>query len=235
MHMNDCLQLPPAGVDALILLSGGIDSAALLVHAQQAGIRCTGLFFNYRQPHLEAERACAYHLAQTRLIPLTEMELQLPYTVDAPQLQRAGETLAQQYIAGRNNIFLAIACGIAEHKNIGYVLFGPTKDDYVGFPDCRSEWLSAFNYAQAVAHTNVTVHAPFLQFTKGHIIRSISCIPDLLKFTWSCYHPVSQDITDGQEPYECLVAVACGKCEACLTRKKAFQAAQQIDPVPYAE
>lgn len=224
---------------AVVLLSGGMDSATTLAIARQEGFRCLALSFRYGQRHaVELERAArvAAHLgaAEHRVIALDPAAFQGSALTGAGTVpkdrspQAIGTGIPSTYVPARNTIFLAYALGIAEQLDATDIFLGINALDYSGYPDCRPEYLAAFERMAGLA-TRMgteggrppTIHAPLLRLTKAEIIsRGISLGVDYA-LTLTCYDPTP----DG---------LACGHCDACQLRLKGFRENGMEDPAPYA-
>jgi 7-cyano-7-deazaguanine synthase len=220
---------------AVVLLSGGLDSATTLAIAVSEGFRAHALTVRYGQRHaIEVERAArlATELgaAEHRVIDLdlsfASGSALVDPTVDVPR-RRGGEATEEgipvTYVPARNTVFLALALAWAESLQAEAVFLGVNAVDYSGYPDCRPEYLEAFRRL-AVLATRAGVEgdapeirAPLLSLTKGQIVRraiELGVDPGL---TFSCYAPT---------PY----GQACGECDACRLRAKGFREAGLEDP-----
>jgi 7-cyano-7-deazaguanine synthase len=228
----------------LVLFSGGLDSTTCLSIARREGFEPVALVFRYGQRHfVEAERALA--LLRAEGIPHHTIDLDLQslghsaltdLSIEVP-LDRTDEELAvgpipATYVPARNTIFLTFAVAWAEVLQIQDVYIGINALDFSGYPDCRPEYLEAYERMANLA-TRAAVeegrplrfHAPLLPLTKAEIIRwGLSLGVDYSK-TWSCYAPL-------REPRGW---VACGRCDSCHLRLKGFREAGAVDPLTYAE
>jgi len=223
---------------AVVLLSGGLDSTTVLAIAHNAGFACYCLSFHYGQRQtIELEKAkniCAESDAAAHLV--LEIGLDkiggsaLTGALEIPK-GRSSEAMAagvpQTYVPGRNTIFLAYAMAWAEVIGADDIFIGVNALDYSGYPDCRPEYIAAFekmaNLATRVGTEEkrvLRIHAPLLHSTKKEIIlKGIELGVDY-SATHSCYDPGA----DG---------AACGQCDACLLRLKGFSEAGIDDPLPY--
>ena len=224
---------------AVVLLSGGLDSATALAMARAEGLACYALSFSYGQRHA-AELAAARKIAGT-LSAADHMVLELgldaiggsALTADIPvPKDRAVETMADEipvtYVPARNTIFLAYALGWAEVLGAEIIVLGVNALDYSGYPDCRPAYIAAFEAMARLAtkagvegRSNLRLHTPLIAMTKAEIIREGSALGVDYGVTVSCYDP------DGQ-------GRACGRCDACRLRLKGFAEAGMVDPAPYA-
>ncbi|MFH5804394.1 7-cyano-7-deazaguanine synthase QueC [Alienimonas sp. DA493] len=226
-------QAPPA----VVLLSGGLDSATALACCVRDGFAPHALSFDYGQRHrqeLEAARrvadaggavrheTVALNLSQFGGSALTS-DLEVPK--DREEAAMAAE-IPVTYVPARNTVFLSVALGWAEVLGARDIYVGVNAVDYSGYPDCRPEFLQAFetlaNLATkaGVEGDRFSVHAPLIDLTKAEIIRLGLSLNVDYGLTHSCYDPV-----DGQ---------ACGRCDSCRLRLAGFKAAGATDPAPYA-
>ena len=223
---------------AVILLSGGVDSATAGAIAKTQGFELHALTLQYGQRHrreIEAAKRVAAHLQVNDHI-IIEVDLRaiggsaLTDDIEVPKGRSAIEItrgIPSTYVPARNTIFLSFALALAERLATGDIFFGANELDYSGYPDCREEYIRAFgnmaNLATKAAvegRIQVTIHAPLIHMTKGEIIRRGSELGIDFGLTWSCYDPR----TDGR---------ACGLCDSCQLRLKGFTEAGFPDPLPY--
>lgn len=218
---------------AVVLVSGGLDSATTLAIARRDGFACYALTFDYGQRHrveLEAARRVAQQLAAAdhRIVPLdlswiggsalTDRSIAVP-TVP-------GEGIPVTYVPARNTVFLAIALGWAEVLGARALYIGVNAVDYSGYPDCRPEYIEAFQRLANVATRAgvegqpVSLHAPLIQMTKAQIIQAGTGLGVDFSLTTSCYDP-----GPGGE--------ACGRCDSCRLRREGFAEAGVADPTRY--
>lgn len=223
-----------AGTPAVVLLSGGLDSATVLAEARAAGYACHAISYDYGQRH-GAELAAAARVADAlgavehkvvRLdlgsiggSALTDPEIAVPET--------PGEGIPVTYVPARNTVFLAIALGWAEVLGSRDLFIGVNAVDYSGYPDCRPEYIAAFetlaNLATkaGVEGERFRIHAPLVDLSKAGIIRRGHDLGVDYALTVSCY---SAD----------AAGRACGRCDACRLRRDGFATAGVPDPTPYA-
>jgi 7-cyano-7-deazaguanine synthase len=225
--------------NAVVLLSGGLDSATALAEAQAQGFDVAALSVDYGQRHrVELDRAIAF--AQSRRIRehrTVRIDLRaiggsaLTGEVEVPK-DRPTEAMAHgipiTYVPARNTILLGIALGYAETLGAFDLFIGANVLDYSGYPDCRPEFLRAFEQLANLATRAATqgegkfrVHSPLLQMTKAEIIRRGVALGVDYSLTLSCYDPDSQ-------------GRACGRCDSCQLRRKGFLDAGVPDPTVYA-
>lgn len=224
---------PGEGRPAVVLLSGGLDSATVLAAAKSAGYACHAIAFDYGQKH-RAELFAAARVAEAqgaesfRIIrldagafsgsALTDDDLAVP---ESPT-----EGIPITYVPARNTIFLAHALGMAEALGATDLALGVNAVDYSGYPDCRPAFIDAFE-ALANLATKVgvesgafKVHAPLLMLTKAEIIRWGTELGVPYHLTVSCYQATE-------------AGLACGRCDSCRLRREGFAAAGVADPTPY--
>jgi 7-cyano-7-deazaguanine synthase len=218
---------------AIILLSGGLDSATCLLLAREEGFETFALSFDYGQRHhVELDRARTlaerYGVRQHRIIrldlPSGQASALTNPALTVPRDSVGLEPIPITYVPARNTLFLAHAVAWGEVIEAGDIFIGANALDYSGYPDCRPEFLEAFERAanlgtKAGVEKALTfrVRAPLLRMTKGEIIRSGARLGLDFSLTMSCYDP-----SKGGE--------ACGHCDSCLLRKKGFQDAGLPDP-----
>ncbi|HEV8456033.1 MAG TPA: 7-cyano-7-deazaguanine synthase QueC [Gemmatimonadales bacterium] len=223
---------------AVVLLSGGMDSATTAAIALNRGFDGHALTFRYGQRHaaeLEAARRVVEHLGIRRHVVLDidlrafggsalTGELNLPK--DTP-LEEIGQRIPPTYVPARNTIFLAFALGWAEVLGAADIFMGANAMDYSGYPDCRPEYIRAFqdmaNLATRAAveeGRRMTIHTPLISLSKREIIERGLALGVDYGITLTCYDPSS----DG---------AACGRCDACQLRLKGFREAGVEDPAPY--
>lgn len=229
----------PHDSEAVILLSGGIDSTTTAAMAIEQGFTLHAISFRYGQRH-EAELAAAvrvadalrieHHVIQTidlRLIggsALTD-DIDVPVDREADEMEKG---IPVTYVPARNTIFLACALGFAETVNAYDIFIGTNVVDYSGYPDCRPAFMDKFeelaNLATAAAvegRGRFSIHAPLMQLTKGEIVRQGVRLGVDYGITHSCYAPTT-------------IGLACGRCDSCLLRAKGFREAGIVDPTKYA-
>jgi 7-cyano-7-deazaguanine synthase len=224
--------------DAIVLLSGGIDSATALAMTRAAGRRCHALSFRYGQRHaveLEAAARVAQALgaASNRIIDLDLRAIggsALTAAIPVPKGRSEAEIgagIPVTYVPARNTIFLAYAIAVAEVTGASEIVVGVNVLDSSGYPDCRPEWLAAM---QEVARLGtkagaeqrpLTIRAPLIRMSKAEIIQAGAALGVDYALTHSCYDPSPS-------------GAACGACDACVLRRRGFEAAGVADPTRYA-
>jgi len=222
---------------AVVLVSGGLDSAVAAAVARRDGYELYLLTIAYRQRHaVEIERAgqlatalgARQHLVlnvDLRAIGGSALTGDLPVPKNRSDLAR-GRGIPLTYVPARNLIFLSLAAAHAEVLGASVIYFGANVLDYSGYPDCRPEFIRAFEAAvqagtkAGAEGQRIEVRTPLLAMTKAEIIRLGMALNVPFHLTHSCYDPVG--------------TLACGRCDSCLLRKQGFAAAGVVDPIPYA-
>ena len=218
---------------AVVLLSGGMDSATCLAIAQAEGLECHTLSFRYGQRHdaeLQAAAAIATRagVASQRVVSLDLGQLGgsalTDASIDVPE--QPGEGIPVTYVPARNTIFLAFALAAAEVIDAGFIYAGVNAVDYSGYPDCRPEYIDAFRAVATLAtrrgvEGNPTViRTPLIDLSKAEIIRTGLQLGVDYASTVSCYQADAQ-------------GRACGRCDACRLRAQGFTEAGVADPTRY--
>ena len=223
---------------AVCLLSGGLDSATCLGVARREGFACYALSFDYGQRHrieLEAAARVAQHFAAHEH-RVAQIDLRafggsaLTADIDVPKHPSAADLetgIPITYVPARNTIFLAYAMAWAEVLESSDVFIGVNAIDYSGYPDCRPEFIAAFETMANLAtkagvegRTHLRVHTPLAQLDKAGIVRLAAKVGVDFAATHSCYDP---------DP----AGRPCGQCDSCLLRRKGFAEAGLTDPLPY--
>lgn len=222
---------------AVVLLSGGLDSATVLAIAKSEGFDCYALSFDYGQRHaveLDAARQLANTMgAAEHRIAHIDLRIfggsALTADIDVPKHSSpapAGQEIPITYVPARNTIFLSFALAWAEVLGAGDIFIGVNALDYSGYPDCRPEYIQAFQHMATLATragvqgAPLRIHTPLIQLTKAQIIRRGTALGVDFALTTSCYDP-SPD------------ALACGACDSCFLRHKGFLEAGLPDPTRY--
>lgn len=218
---------------AVVLVSGGLDSATVLAIAKHEGYACHALSFNYGQRHgveLDAAQRVARSLgaAEHRIVEVDAAVFGASALTDrrrpVPEAPTAG--IPVTYVPARNTVFLALALACAETAAARHLFLGVNAVDYSGYPDCRPAFIEAFERLanlgtqMGVEDRRIQVHAPLIHLTKAEIIhRGIELGVDFT-VTVSCYQP-----NDRGE--------ACGRCDSCRIRRAGFEASGLPDPTRY--
>ncbi|HUG73187.1 MAG TPA: 7-cyano-7-deazaguanine synthase QueC [Steroidobacteraceae bacterium] len=222
------------GRAAIVLLSGGLDSATALAIARSQGFACRSLAISYGQRHaaeLDAARRIAVQLgavehrqmhvdlASIGGSALTDTRIAVP--------EQPAEGIPVTYVPARNTLFLALALGWAEVVGANDIFIGVNAVDYSGYPDCRPEFIAAFEQLAVLATragvegARIRIHAPLVAMSKAGIIRAGAALGVDYAQTVSCYQA-----GEGGE--------ACGRCDSCRLRREGFLAAGVPDPTRYA-
>jgi len=222
---------------AVVLLSGGLDSATVLAIAKAEGYETHALSFRYGQRHgveLEAARRVAGALgaADHREVTIdlaqfggSALTADIPVPTHRSAEEMTGEIPAT-YVPARNTVFLALALAWAEVLEASDIFIGVNAIDYSGYPDCRPEYIAAFERMARLATragvegAQLSIHAPLIALGKDQIIRRGLALGVDYGLTVSCYQPD-------------LDGVACGICDACMIRLKGFAVAGATDPARY--
>jgi 7-cyano-7-deazaguanine synthase len=217
---------------AVVLLSGGLDSMVCAGLAREAGFEVLALTVDYNQRHrveLEAARRIAGELADRHIILPMDLSAfggsALTDDIDVPK-GGVGEGIPVTYVPARNTVFLSLALAWAEAAGARDLFVGVNALDYSGYPDCRPEFVAAFqDLANRATKAGVegdpfTIHAPLLHMTKADIAREAARLGLDAGMSHSCYDPAA----DG---------AACGECDACRLRAKGFEDAGLPDPTRY--
>jgi len=224
---------------AVVLLSGGIDSSTTMAIAKKENYELHALTFRYGQRHereIEAAKKVAAFLgAQGHLI--IEFNLRaiggsaLTDEIEVPKGRNQKEIaggIPVTYVPARNTIFLSFALALAERLEAEDIFFGANQLDYSGYPDCREEYIRAFEQMANLAtkagvegKTKIRIHTPLIRMTKAQIIQKGMELGLDYSLTWSCYDPAPGSL-------------ACGLCDSCQLRLKGFKEAGCKDPIKYA-
>jgi 7-cyano-7-deazaguanine synthase len=223
------------GAKAVVLLSGGLDSATVLAIARDQDYRCYALSLDYGQRH-RAELAAAQrvaeslHVVEHKIIPLDLTSIGgsalTDAAIDVPDMP--GDGIPVTYVPARNTVFLSLALGWAEVLGAWDLFIGVNAVDYSGYPDCRPEYIEAFQrLCQLATRAGVEggsfrVHAPLIELSKADIIRFGNRLGVDYGLTVSCY---SAD----------ELGRACGRCDACRLRARGFAEAGVEDPTVYRD
>ncbi len=215
---------------AVCLLSGGLDSSTCLALARREGFACYALSFDYGQRHkyeLEAAARIAAHFgAEKHLVLHSGLDAfggsALTADIAVPKARSAGEMahgIPITYVPARNTIFLSFALAWAEVLESSDIFIGVNALDYSGYPDCRPEFIEAYERMANLAtkagvegRTRLHIHAPLLRLSKAQIVQLARELRVPFGLTHSCYDPAP----DGRP---------CGQCDACLLRRKGFEEA----------
>ena len=222
--------------EAIVLLSGGLDSSTVLALAKERGYEIAALTFDYGQKHireLNSARKIAKHfkVKEHIVVPLNVGSLLKSSltrnSMSIPQ-NRTKEEISSEvpstYVPARNIVFLSIAASIAESRGAKAIFIASNSIDFSGYPDCTPEFISAFQRTLDVGTKSgreglgIRVEAPIITKSKAEIVREAVRLKVPLEDTWSCYKGGVK---------------ACGRCDSCLLRLKGFSEAGLIDPLEY--
>lgn len=228
------------GKKAIVLVSGGLDSATALAIARDQGFACHALTVRYGQLHAceidaarrvvaalgaEAHRVLELDLRGLARSALTDPSIAVPKDRSLPEIGAEGD-VPSTYVPARNTVMLALALAWAETLGARDLFVGINVQDASGYPDCRPAFVQAFEALAKVATRagaqgeELRVHAPLIELSKAEIIRKGMALGVDYGMTHSCYDPAP----DGK---------ACGRCDACALRRKGFEEAGVPDPTPY--
>ncbi|MBT4006918.1 MAG: 7-cyano-7-deazaguanine synthase QueC [Rhodospirillales bacterium] len=226
--------------NAILLLSGGLDSTTLTAMAQAQGFNICALTIDYGQRHnieIEAARTVArtFDVARHVVLPIDLRAFggsALTDNIPVPKGRTNDEiegAIPITYVPARNTIFLSLALGWAETMDSGDLFIGVNARDYSGYPDCRGEFIQAYETMANLATQGavegrlpVKIHTPLIDMTKGEIIRAGTALGVDYGQTRSCYDPDD-------------AGRACGECDSCQLRLKGFSEAGLADPTPYQD
>jgi len=221
---------------AVILYSGGLDSTTCMAIARDQGFEAYAMSFSYGQRHgVELEKAREYApLVGAKEHMVVDIDLRkmggsaLTADIDVPKDAADDGGIPITYVPARNTIFLSFALGWAEVLGAADIFIGVNAVDYSGYPDCRPEFINAFEQMANLATkagvegSPYHIHAPLIHLTKGEIIRQGLALGVDYGLTHSCYDPTPEGLS-------------CGHCDSCRLRLKGFADAGAQDPVPYAD
>jgi 7-cyano-7-deazaguanine synthase len=217
---------------ALIILSGGLDSATCLALAKSNGYDCTAITFDYGQRLIQeidcAKKLCEIYSTKFELIKspignfksssLTDLTKEIPLDYNEDEVPTT-------YVPARNTVFLSIALAYAEANNIFDIFIGVNVIDYSGYPDCRPEFINAFEKMANLGTKSDSqgrsykIHTPLIKMNKAEIIKNGVDLGLNYKYTLSCYQPKNNQ--------------SCGKCSSCVQRLAGFLEAGVKDPINY--
>lgn len=223
---------------AVVLLSGGLDSTTVLAIAKAEGFVIYAMSFRYGQRHaveLESARRVAESIGVEKHL-IVDIDLRaiggsaLTDEIEVPK-ERSDEAMAVgipvTYVPARNTVFLSFALAWAETLNAENIFIGVNALDYSGYPDCRPEYIEAYESMANLATKagvegtmKLKIHTPLIALTKAEIIKTGLSLGVDYSLTHSCYDPTAEGLS-------------CGKCDSCLLRLKGFAEANAKDPLPY--
>ena len=220
--------------EAVVLLSGGLDSMVAAGIAREQGFALNALTIDYNQRHrreIEAARDIARQLGAARhvVLPLDLRRFGGSALTDELEVPKAGvgNEIPVTYVPARNLIFLALTLGWAEPLGAHAIFIGVNALDYSGYPDCRPEFIASFAETARLATKEgiegrpFAIHAPLQHWGKARIVQEAARLGLDLSLTWSCYDPTPEGL-------------ACGLCDSCRLRQAGFAEAGVVDPARYA-
>ena len=225
---------------AIVLLSGGLDSATALAFAHRDGFEPLALSFRYGQRH-EVELNCASRVAEASGVThhvIIDIDLRvfggsaLTADIDVPKHDVVSDLpqddIPVTYVPARNTVFLSFALAMAETAGASDIFIGVNALDYSGYPDCRPEFIEAFQSMgrlatkAGVTGQDLVIHAPLMHMTKSEIVAAGLAMGVDYSLTSSCYDPTP-------------TGKACGHCDSCLLRQRGFADNQLVDPISYVD
>ncbi len=239
--MSSSVPTTPSTPTAIVLLSGGLDSATTLAVARRDGFACRTLAIDYGQRHrheLNAAEIVSRHLGSLHHTTL-KLDLRvfggsaLTDNIAVPKGRSTAEMAADipiTYVPARNLVFLSLATAMAEVHHASRVYIGVNAVDYSGYPDCRPEFIASFAHTAGLATRigvngePVEISTPLLHLSKAQIITLGTHLGVDFSLTHSCYDPITRNAQ----------TLACGFCDSCILRRDGFSAAGIPDPTPYA-
>jgi 7-cyano-7-deazaguanine synthase len=214
---------------AVVLVSGGMDSCTVATYAKLTYSEVRAVSFAYGAKHEEAELRAAREVC--RALQLEHQTVDLPRLFNGSALTNGGSLplgrefagmrgVAPSYVPARNSVFLSLAAAVADAWGASVVCYGAHREDHMGYPDCRPEFVEAMSAALTCGTKHsVRVDAPFIRVSKADIVRAAVELDAPLALTHSCYQGL---------------APACGLCDTCYIRIDAFRTAGYVDPIRYA-
>ncbi|MCL2390748.1 MAG: 7-cyano-7-deazaguanine synthase QueC [Endomicrobia bacterium] len=208
---------------AIVLFSGGLDSTTVLYYALSKKYNCLCLIFDYGQRH-NKEIASAIKTAKRLKVNYSVVRLMLPWSKDVltnknkkvPSHKKISGTIPPTYVPGRNTLFLSFGLSCAESINAEKIFIGANALDFSGYPDCKPQFINAYNDLLKSLGLKIKVEAPLVRMTKAQIIKLGTKLKTPYQHTWSCYN-------GSKNP--------CGVCDSCKLRAKGFHEAGIKDPI----
>lgn len=226
--------------NAIVLLSGGLDSSTVLALARSKGYHCHALSFDYGQRHkselLAAKRIAKALGAVEHVVAKIDLRVfggsALTANIAVPKhrkLKTMSRGIPVTYVPARNTIFLSFALAFAEVRKASDIFIGVNALDYSGYPDCRPEYIAAYQKMANLATkagvegaTRIKIHTPLIRMSKAQIVKTAARLGVNFSLTQSCYDPDAR-------------GRACGACDSCLLRKKGFGEAGVRDTTRYVK
>lgn len=221
--------------NAVIILSGGLDSATCLAIAKNTGFACHAITFDYGQRNRieieSAKKVCAQLQVASHILfklPINQFKGSslTDNSITVPEFNKDDDDIPSTYVPARNTIFLSIALGYAETLSASSIFIGVNAIDYSGYPDCRPEYISAFEKVASLATKSgvfgekFKIQTPLIDMQKKDIIKKGISLGVDYSLTTTCYNPSTEGF-------------ACGNCDSCHHRKEGFSAAGVNDPTIY--
>lgn len=213
---------------ALVILSGGMDSSVCLADSISKYDSVESVTFNYGQTHskeiIQAKKISDYYKVKNHLIELNNLtshfKTSLSKISNLKIPEKSTKEIPNTYVPMRNTIMLSIAVGIAESNNINFVIYGANAIDFSGYPDCRPNYVSAYNnlLREAISGNKIEILTPIINLKKSEVVKLGNSLNVPFELTWSCYR--------GNDK-------SCGRCASCEYRLKGFSEANSRDPLEY--
>jgi 7-cyano-7-deazaguanine synthase len=206
---------------AVVLFSSGLDSTTLLYYALSKGYECHCIIFDYGQKH-KKEISGAVKIAKILKLKYDIITLNLPWSQDAltnkgkkiPIRKIIDKTIPSTYVPGRNTIFLSFALSLAQSEGAKSIFIGANAIDFSGYPDCRPQFIRAYNEVLKSLDVKIKIEAPLIKMTKAQIIKLGLKLKVPYQMTWSCYKGLKKP---------------CGECDSCKLRAVGFNQAKTVD------
>jgi 7-cyano-7-deazaguanine synthase len=213
---------------ALVILSGGLDSTTLLYDVISQGYEVQALSFNYRQKHVKeiegAKATCKVLNIPHKIVSLEVLNDLAPSAItrdliEVPEGHYASSNMSSTVVPNRNMVLIALAASYAISEGISKIFYGAHSGDHAIYPDCRPEFVKEIQDVLKICdYISIDLEAPYLNLTKGDILRIGLNLGVNYSLTWTCYN--------GREK-------ACGKCGSCTERLEAFEQNKEKDPIKY--
>ena len=208
---------------AIILFSGGLDSTTVLYYALSKNYSCHCLIFDYGQRH-NKEIARAVKIAKQLKLDYSVVKLTLPWSKDIltnknkkiPSHKKIARTIPSTYVPGRNTLFLSFGLSCSESIKAEKIFIGANALDFSGYPDCKPQFINAYNGLLKSLGLKIKIEAPLVRMTKAQIIKLGTKLKTPYKYTWSCYKGLKKP---------------CQICDSCKLRAKGFNEAGVKDPI----
>jgi 7-cyano-7-deazaguanine synthase len=209
--------------NAIVLFSGGLDSTTVLYHAMNKGYKCCCLLFDYGQRH-KKEIKSALKIAKDVKVKHSVVKMFLPWSNDVltnkdkkiPVHKILPKFVPPTYVFGRNTLFLSYALSYAQSINAEAIFIGVNAVDFSNYPDCKPDFIKAYNGLLKALKTKITVQTPLLKMNKAQIIKLGMKLNVPYEHTWTCYNGYSKP---------------CMECDSCKLRAKGFKEAKLLDPI----